>query len=97
VNGLARSAKRKGFAEANPPYRTCVGCRLALPQAQMVRFVRTGLGWKADAPGRRQPGRGAYLCSAECATKAAKNRRYPGLATAAEEYGLISSSNNAEK
>jgi len=64
----------------------------------MVRFVRIVSGWRADRAGnRRQPGRGAYLCSTACAAKAAKNRRYPGLATAAEEYGLISSSVNDEK
>jgi predicted RNA-binding protein YlxR (DUF448 family) len=57
----------------------------------LVRFVRTEAGWCADlaATRRKQPGRGAYLCSAACAQRSAKNRRYPGLATAAAEYGLI--------
>ncbi|MDE2483507.1 MAG: DUF448 domain-containing protein [bacterium] len=60
----------------------------------MLRFVRTGASWAVDAPGarRRTPGRGAYLCSAACAARAAKNRRYPGLATVADEYALIRSS-----
>jgi len=75
------------------PIRTCVGCRKALAQAALTRFVRQPGGWRPDLPGgKRQPGRGAYLCSASCAAQAAKNRRYPGLASAAAEYGLISSS-----
>jgi predicted RNA-binding protein YlxR (DUF448 family) len=56
-----------------------------------VRFVRTNSGWQPD-PGtaqRKQPGRGAYLCSARCAQQARKNKRYPGLGAAAAEYGLI--------
>jgi len=75
------------------PERTCVGCRKTFAQGALVRFVRRPAGWRADAPGgKRQPGRGAYLCSAACAGRCAKNRRYPGLASAAAEYGLISSS-----
>ncbi|MHB8147937.1 MAG: YlxR family protein [Vulcanimicrobiaceae bacterium] len=72
----------------------CVGCRARFPQADLVRFVRDVEGWKADSPSsrHRQPGRGAYLCSAACIARAAKNRRYPGLASVAGEYGLISSS-----
>lgn len=75
------------------PLRQCVGCRKRLPQHALVRFVRAAGGWKADRSDRyKQPGRGAYVCSAECLPAAAKNKRYPGLATAAAEYGLISSS-----
>ncbi|MBV8433454.1 MAG: YlxR family protein [Candidatus Eremiobacteraeota bacterium] len=77
------------------PVRQCVGCRKRLPQHAMVRWVRGSGLWKADASGRhKQAGRGAYICSAECLPAAAKNKRYPGLATAAAEYGLISSSKN---
>lgn len=58
----------------------------------MQRFVRAaGSGppaWLADAGSKRRPGRGAYLCSAECARKVEKNKKYPGLASAAAEYGL---------
>jgi len=76
------------------PVRQCAGCRKRLPQRGLTRFVRGGDGWKPDSPGRhKQPGRGAYLCSEPCLAKVAKNKRYPGLATAAAEYGLISSSN----
>ncbi|MGR4064005.1 MAG: YlxR family protein [Vulcanimicrobiaceae bacterium] len=72
------------------PQRLCVGCRRRFDQRQLVRFVRAAEGWKADEPGsrRRQPGRGAYLCSAACREAAAKNKRYPGLAASAAEYGF---------
>jgi len=63
-----------------------------LPQRELTRFVRDAAGWHPDAGARRkQPGRGAYLCSAACAQRAVKNRRYPGLGAAAAEYGLIES------
>ena len=48
----------------------------------MVRFVRTESSWTPDA-GRRQEGRGAYLCSNKCAQRVVKNKRFPGLASAA--------------
>jgi predicted RNA-binding protein YlxR (DUF448 family) len=64
-----------------------------LQQAALVRFVRDGAGWHVD-PRRRQPGRGAYLCSAACAEAAARNRRYPGLASVAGEYGSWNDSTN---
>ncbi|MBV8074270.1 MAG: DUF448 domain-containing protein [Candidatus Eremiobacteraeota bacterium] len=64
------------------PLRTCVGCRERREQPAMRRFTRASGGWVADR-GRRSPGRGAYLCSAQCAERVAKNKRYPGLAAAA--------------
>ena len=69
------------------PIRQCAGCRARLPQKQMQRFVRQDRVWHPDAA-RRRPGRGVYLCSAECAKRVEKNRKYPGLASAAAEYGL---------
>ncbi|MBV8197544.1 MAG: DUF448 domain-containing protein [Candidatus Eremiobacteraeota bacterium] len=59
----------------------------------MLRFVRTSSGWRPDQPGSRhkQSGRGVYLCSNECAQRARKNKRYPGLGAAAAEYALIKS------
>ncbi len=60
------------------PIRTCVGCRRRAAQAGLRRFVRAADGWRADA-GRRSAGRGVYLCSAVCAGRVAKNKRYPGL------------------
>jgi predicted RNA-binding protein YlxR (DUF448 family) len=54
----------------------------------MRRFVRVGpRAWQADK-GSKQAGRGVYLCSAECGKRVEKNRKYPGLASAAAEYGL---------
>lgn len=74
------------------PVRTCVGCRQRFAQAELKRYVRTAAGWRPDKSGRRQPGRGAYLCSEPCVERAAKNKRYPGLGAAAVEYGLIDNS-----
>jgi predicted RNA-binding protein YlxR (DUF448 family) len=55
----------------------------------MRRFVRTGpRAWQADAGRKRQPGRGVYLCGADCIKRVEKNKKYPGLAAAAAEYGL---------
>ncbi|MHB1551283.1 MAG: YlxR family protein [Vulcanimicrobiaceae bacterium] len=66
-----------------------MGCRAVREQLALVRFVRTPEGWQGDPPGaRRRPGRGAYLCSRECGARTAKNRKYPGLASAAAEYGF---------
>jgi predicted RNA-binding protein YlxR (DUF448 family) len=81
------------------PIRQCAGCRERKPQARMQRFVRAaGAGkpaWVPDNARKRSPGRGVYLCrstegevSAECAKRVEKNRKYPGLASAAAEYGL---------
>lgn len=54
----------------------------------MRRFIRTGpRAWQADA-GKRQPGRGVYLCSADCGRRVEKNKKFPGLAASAGEYGL---------
>ena len=56
-----------------------------------MRFVRTEAGWRADLPAmrRKQPGRGAYLCSTACAQARGKESPLPGACTAAAEYGLI--------
>jgi len=55
--------------------------------------VRTGpREWCAD-DGKRLPGRGAYLCrTADCLKRVEKNRRYPGLASAAAEGGFLQGS-----
>ncbi|MDQ6767583.1 MAG: YlxR family protein [Candidatus Eremiobacteraeota bacterium] len=41
--------------------------------------MRTPNGWQAD-PAGRGVGRGAYLCSPECARAVKKNKRYRALA-----------------
>ena len=64
------------------PQRTCVGCRTGFPQPALRRFVRQGDRWLADR-GKRREGRGAYLCSRECAERVAKNKRYPGFSVEA--------------
>jgi predicted RNA-binding protein YlxR (DUF448 family) len=72
------------------PIRQCAGCRERKPQAQMQRFVREGTrpSWLPDKGRKRLPGRGVYLCSAECVRRVEKNRKFPGLAASAAEYGL---------
>ena len=60
------------------PERTCVGCRKRFPQPALRRFTRHDGRWLADGSKRRE-GRGAYLCSRECAERVAKNKRYPGF------------------
>jgi predicted RNA-binding protein YlxR (DUF448 family) len=64
------------------PQRTCVGCRTVFPQPALRRFVRHGARWLADRS-KRQDGRGAYLCSPDCAQRVAKNKRYPGFSSEA--------------
>jgi predicted RNA-binding protein YlxR (DUF448 family) len=80
-------------ALSKQPVRTCVGCRARFAQSELVRFVRAAGAWQPDPPSarRKQPGRGAYLCSPACAERAAKNKRYPGLGVAAAECALIES------
>ena len=53
ASGLTKS-------DANPPVRTCVGCRLRRPQQDLVRCVLTAAG--EPAVSRTAPGRGAWLC-----------------------------------
>ena len=45
---------------SRPPIRTCVGCRTAVPQAELVRIAQVDGRAVAD-PRRRMPGRGAYV------------------------------------
>ncbi|MBV9736563.1 MAG: YlxR family protein [Candidatus Eremiobacteraeota bacterium] len=83
-----RSSNASGWEKAAnrskaPPTRTCVGCRQRKPQQSMQRFVRRGTAWEADVGMRRADGRGAYLCSSECARRVFKNKRYASLASAA--------------
>jgi predicted RNA-binding protein YlxR (DUF448 family) len=60
------------------PQRMCVGCRERFEQPALRRFVLGSERWTADGP-KRSAGRGAYLCSRQCAVRVAKNKRYPGL------------------
>lgn len=54
------------------PVRTCVGCKQAVAQGELLRVVLVGGRVVAD-PGRRAPGRGAWVHRArECLAAAAK-------------------------
>jgi hypothetical protein len=60
------------------PVRTCLGCRRARPQAELLRIVRTPDGGVEPDPARRSPGRGAYLCRREeCLTECVRRGRWP--------------------
>ncbi len=61
------------------PIRQCVACKSRIEKRLLMRFVHGVTGWAAD-PGGRGPGRGAYLCSPECAQAVKKNKRYRALA-----------------
>ena len=56
------------------PVRTCVGCREVGEQSALIRFARDGGAIVAD-PGRRLPGRGAYLHRTLACAEAARKRR----------------------
>ena len=73
------------------PTRTCVGCRERREQQTMIRFTRGADGWIADGV-TRNPGRGAYICSAKCVGRVAKNKRFPGLSRAAQSADPFSAS-----
>lgn len=51
--------------EAALPMRRCAVCRVAAPKGELHRLVRAGAAVAYD-PSGRAPGRGAYVCSAEC-------------------------------
>jgi predicted RNA-binding protein YlxR (DUF448 family) len=65
---VTRRERRHGPAPARTgPVRTCIGCRAARPQADLVRLARAEGGGVEPDPTRRAGGRGAYLCRrAEC-------------------------------
>jgi len=61
-----------------PPVRTCLGCRRARPQAELLRIVRTPDGRVEPDPERRGRGRGAYLCRREaCLSECVRRGRWP--------------------
>ncbi|MDA8440419.1 MAG: YlxR family protein [Propionibacterium sp.] len=55
------------------PTRTCVGCRRAVPASELVRYVDSPAGPVPD-PGRRLPGRGAWLHDDASCREAARRR-----------------------
>lgn len=71
--------------------RTCMACGKSAPKSQLLRIVRTPDGQvRIDAKGRA-PGRGAYVCSAECLSALRKGRLERALKTKLDqqEYGRI--------
>ncbi len=60
------------------PVRTCVGCRSTRAQSELLRLARGPEGAvvvdAALPAGRRNPGRGAYLCpNRQCLVRAVKS------------------------
>ena len=84
--------KRRGLSSRYAP-ASVVARRFAQADSFAIRACARA-GWRPirRSARRKQPGRGAYLCSPACAERAAKNKRYPGLGVAAAECGLIESS-----
>jgi len=60
------------------PVRTCVACRTARPQRELLRLARTPDGIRFDEHGRL-PGRGAYLCPDPPCLETAARRGATGL------------------
>jgi predicted RNA-binding protein YlxR (DUF448 family) len=69
------------------PTRQCVVCKTRTGKPALMRFVHNGGTWLADSSGR-EAGRGAYLCSPECARGLQKNKRYRALAEVAIRSSL---------
>jgi predicted RNA-binding protein YlxR (DUF448 family) len=68
--------------DVHGPVRQCVACRTRAEKRTLLRFVQTSMGqWEYD-PAARREGRGAYLCSPDCAQRVSKNKRYKGMAAA---------------
>lgn len=55
--------------------RTCIGCRTKASKAALHRIVRRPDGTVELDAGSKAPGRGAYVCSKECLTKAMSTGR----------------------
>ena len=60
------------------PIRTCVGCRVREPDSRLLRFVHDrGLAAIVPDPGRRLPGRGAWVHRTDgCITTALDRRAF---------------------
>ncbi len=55
--------------------RQCMGCNEHKPKSELVRVVRAPDGsMSLDRTGKK-PGRGAYVCSAQCLTRLRKSKR----------------------
>ncbi len=57
--------------------RTCLGCRTAQPQDELLRLVRSPDGEVIPDPQRRLPGRGVYLCyRSDCLVQAVRRGQF---------------------
>ena len=57
------------------PQRTCLGCRQAKDQTQLIRFVRSPDGEILTDLRGRLPGRGTYLCNSRSCIESAVSRK----------------------
>ena len=55
--------------------RSCIACGRQADKAELLRIVRAPDGRVSFDPTGRAPGRGAYLCSAECFAAACKKKK----------------------
>ena len=62
-------------AGAAAPQRTCLGCRQARAQAQLIRLAWRDGQVVVEPPGRRGAGRGAYVCATMGCWEEARRRR----------------------
>jgi hypothetical protein len=59
------------------PERTCVGCRVKAPKAELLRVVRLVGGEAAIDPSGSAPGRGAYVhLDAGCVEASVRSRAF---------------------
>lgn len=61
-------------SESPKRQRTCIGCGRQSDKVELFRVVKASDGVRFDASGR-MPGRGAYVCSAECFKRACKGKK----------------------
>ena len=55
--------------------RTCISCGAKSDKLTLMRIVRRADGSVESDPTGRIPGRGAYVCSVDCLTKALASRK----------------------
>ncbi len=71
------------------PMRTCIACKECKPKKDLIRIVKTDLGFQLDKTGKLN-GRGAYICNSDkCLELLIKNKslnRAFKTNVSAEEY-----------
>lgn len=65
-------------AERTIKQRTCIGCGRKAPKGDLARIVRASDGTALLDGSGRAPGRGAYVCSVACFSRARKARKLQG-------------------